>query len=151
MKASEVIEQEKSWVVVKSKIKKDIFVAIDSDYTSCSTGHCGASGIGCQSNIFAGLFAPSPLLKLKNVPTEININDKLLLSLARQAVFRLALVGYAIPLVALLLGAWVGQTIAGDWLALLVGFSALLLTWYIVGRWGLVIEPEVLEVRTASV
>ncbi len=149
MKASDTIDddQEQTWVVVKQKKGQDVFVEIQSDAGGCSTGHCGAGAVGCQSNAFVGLFATAPLLRLKDVPITVNIGDRLLLSLPRKAVFQLAFLGYGLPLFALLLGLWLGQTLAGDLMALLLGISALLMTWLVVGKLGLVVEPAILEVQ----
>jgi positive regulator of sigma E activity len=63
----------------------------------------------------------------------------------------LAFLGYGLPLFALLLGLWFGQTLAGDLSALFLGMSALLMTWLVVGKLGLVIEPKILDIHVVSV
>lgn len=153
MEASNRIDddQEQTWVVVKRRNGQDVFVEMQSDAAGCTTGHCGAGAVGCQSNAFVGLFATAPLLRLKDVPITVNEGDRLLLSLPRKAVFQLAFLGYGLPLFALLLGLWLGQTLAGDLTALFLGISALLMTWLVVGKLGLVIEPKILDSHLLSV
>jgi positive regulator of sigma E activity len=143
-------DQEQTWAEVRQRRGDDVFVAVVSDNNSCATGGCGASGAGCQTNAFVGLFSPAPLLKLVNVPTDIHTGDWLLLSLPRRAVFQLAALGYGLPLLMLLVGLWLGQTLAGDLGALTLGMSSLLLAWLIIGKLGLAISPTILEVKSVS-
>lgn len=145
-------DQEQTWVVVRKRFQDVAFVEIVSDSQSgCATSQCGASGVGCQSNAFVGLFSSAPLLKIKDVPTEVSIGDRLFLSLPRSAVFQLAFLGYGLPLLTLLLGLWLGQSLMGDWGALAFGLCALLLTWWVIGRLGLDIEPKILEVQSVVI
>ncbi len=140
-------DDEQTWVEVKRRIKSDVLVAMLSELQGCATSGCGASGVGCQSNVFTGLFAPAPLLKLKSVPINIRIGDRLLLALPQSALFLMAFWGYGLPLFALLIGLFLGQSLAGDWGALMMGLSALLLTWLVIGKLGLVVEPRILEIK----
>jgi positive regulator of sigma E activity len=140
-------DDEQTWVEVKHRVKDDVLVVMLSEFQGCTTGGCGASGVGCQSNVFTGLFAPAPLLKLKSVPINIRIGDRLLLALPRRALFKMAFWGYGLPLLALLIGLFFGQRLAGDWGALMTGMSALLLTWLVIGKLGLVVEPRILEIK----
>jgi positive regulator of sigma E activity len=139
------------WVRVKKKDNNDIYVEIITETTLCATGHCGAVAGGCQSNVFVGLFAPAPLLILRQVSINIKEGDSLLLSLPHSAVIQLAFWGYGLPLVVLLIGLWLGQTLFGDVGALFIGLSGALLTWLLMGKLKPSVVPSILEIKSITV
>jgi sigma-E factor negative regulatory protein RseC len=130
-------------------------VAIDNDLievqllleSSCSSGACGASGAGCQTNAFARLLTQQPKIRLPKSQDGIQIGDKLLLNLPRSALHFSLILGYLLPLVSLLIGAALGQWLSGDLLAFLLALFFVVLTWWLTGRLRLSLSPNIVKVN----
>jgi positive regulator of sigma E activity len=66
-------------------------------------------------------------------------------------VIQLAFLGYGFPLVVLLIGLWLGQTLFGDVGALFIGLSGALLTWLLMGKLKPSVVPSILEIKSITV
>lgn len=143
----------KTWAIV-SAIESEGQLVLDvseSAHSACHSGGCGAGGLGCQTNAFARLLKRAPALKLTLPLTEVvEVGDALLLSLSQQALIKLSLMAYGIPLVALLVGMALGQLWADDWGALCVGVLSLLSSWYLVGKLSMDAKPQVHDIYRVS-
>lgn len=144
------LDEIKTWAVVRA-VDQDgqlLLDVSDSAQSACHGGGCGAGGLGCQTNAFARLLKRAPALKLYLPLAEsVNVGDALLLSLSQSALIRLSLMAYGVPMLALLLGLALGQEIAQDLGALLLGIFSLLSSWYLVGKLNLACTPKVHEIH----
>lgn len=140
----------KSWAVVRA-IDADgqiVLDVTDANPSGCQTGGCGAGGLGCQTNAFARLLKRAPALKLKLSPDQsFRIGDALLLSLSQRALIRVSLMAYGMPLLALLVGMALGQFIAEDIGALVIGAFSLLSSWYLIGKLNVSCTPQVHDIK----
>ena len=78
------------------------------------------------------------------------MGDRLLLSLSQQALMKLSLMAYGLPLLALLVGMALGQKLADDVGALMLGGAALLSSWYLVGKLNVSCTPKVHDIQRLS-
>ena len=140
----------KTWAVVRAvEIDGQLLLEVSNNAQSaCHSAGCGASGIGCQTNAFARLLNRAPALKL-NLPLtqSVNVGDALLLSLSQKALIQLSLMAYGVPLLALLLGMALGQGLADDLGALVLGSLLLLSSWYLVGKLNIACTPKVHDIH----
>jgi positive regulator of sigma E activity len=143
-------DEVKTWAIVKAVDDQGelLLEVSENKPNSCSTGGCGASGLGCQTNAFARLLKRAPALKL-SLPIEqkVNVGDVLLLSLSASALMRLSLMAYGLPLLALLFGMAIGQLLLDDKGALLFGGFALLSSWYLIGKLNIDCTPSVQDIQ----
>ncbi len=143
----------KTWAVVRA-VEPDgqlLLDVSDQNDSACHSGGCGAGGLGCQTNAFAHLLKRAPALKLPlSLAEGVGVGDRLLLSLSQQALMKLSLMAYGLPLLALLVGMALGQKLADDVGALMLGGAALLSSWYLVGKLSLDCTPSVHDIHRST-
>jgi sigma-E factor negative regulatory protein RseC len=109
--------------------------AIDGEYaivlmdeTGC--GRCHEPG-GCGGNNIGKMFCHSPRTFRVANPGQSAIGDRVQIAVGEGAVRRSALLAYALPLVALLVGALGGSALAGETGAIAGAVSGLLCAWLV--------------------
>jgi len=141
--------EDQAWVHIR-KITADTLWLEVLPKSACAS-QCGASGVGCQTNVFSNLFHRQPMLQIPApVGHELSVGDTLMLSLPEHALIRLALMAYGVPLLSLLVGLGLGQYLMGDWLALGMGLTLMLLTWIMLNNLTIHVTPEIHEHRKQS-
>lgn len=137
-----------AWLKVV-RVSDSYFWAESVPENSCATASCGASGAGgCQTNAFARLLSKSPLLKFP-LPDAITlaVADEVLVAISGKQLLQLTIWGYGGALFALIVGVALGQWWGGDALALVLGLLMLLLSWIVLNRYFLTLNPQVREVK----
>jgi positive regulator of sigma E activity len=141
--------EDQAWVHIRKMSANALWLEV-LPQIGCGSA-CGASGVGCQTNVFSSLFHRQPMLQIP-LPAgyDLSVGDTLMLSLPDHALIRLALMAYGLPLLSLLVGLWLGQTLMGDWLALGLGLTLMLLTWIMLNKLTIHVMPEIHEHRKQS-
>lgn len=141
---------EQAWAEVIAIEPAMMVVRLLSEDQSCGTASCGAAGVGCQTNAFARLLARQPALRLPLPVEKVTVADKLCLQISYPTLLRLSLMGYLLPLLALLLGIVIGQWLSGDGGALIIGVLAMSVAWWTLGRWTVKVSPQIVQIIRAT-
>jgi positive regulator of sigma E activity len=134
------------------EVTEEHFFAQPIPDNGCTTGHCGAGGLGCQTNAFARLLFPqSPRLKF-SIPAHMKIKqgDEVLVDMAQDRLLWMSLSVYGGSLLTLIAGIALGQYWWGDWGGLTLGILALLSSWHILNRYFVRFSPEIIDIKSSS-
>lgn len=94
-------------------------------------GRCHEEG-GCGGHHLTQILCAAPRIYTIEEPGEAEIGEEVLVRISEGSLFWGATLAYVFPVLALLVGAWLGMAIYGDYAAMLGGGLGLVVVWLLV-------------------